>query len=339
MTRLGRWTLGCGALAAGALAIGCGTPATTTDAGVDAFMGCVPFVTPTLGDAGMIPAMPTCRAPDGGVPGTGPCCYHDSQADSTANPELRLAYIDIDAPEGSLTSTVLLGVLNDALARESFNWLFRVEGAEADGPVVIRTGFGFGPPGGPYEFPTGAMTTTFDLDRYVPVAIPGNLTGEIVTSEVYDGALVVPVLNTEGTAVQLELELRNIRVIGAESNTDRSCVGFVQGRGYATGAILDGYITVESARTGTVVSGPIMTTVCAAIAGELTVATYCDDNPQADWMVQPDSLCPAGGACTPNTSCEEDVCDRAGDGDSGLPACNAWRLVARFAAQGVEITN
>lgn len=340
MTRLCSTYFVSAAIATGMLVIGCGGTAAGPDAGSDAFMGCVPFVTPTLGDAGPPPAMPPCRAPDGGTPGQGPCCYRESQAAQRDNPELRLAYIDIEAPEGSLTSTVLLGVLNDALARESFNWLFRIEGAEADGPVMIRTGFGYGPLGGPYEFPTGAMSGPFDLPEYVPVAIPGNLSGEIITSEVYDGALVVPVLNTAGTEVQLELTLRNIRVIAAEASTDRSCFGFLQGRGYATGAILDGYVEVAGARTGMVVSGPIMTTVCTAIASpNISDATYCEDNPQSMWRVQPDSLCPPTGPCMANTGCDEDVCDRGADSTSGLPACNAWRLVARFAAQGVQITN
>ena len=321
------------------LALGCGEPVTSADAGIDAPMECVPFETPVLGDAGTIPTAPHCPAPDGGTPGTGPCCYRASQAGSLDAPELRLAYIDIDAPEGSLTSSLLLGILNDAIERESFNWLFRVEGAEADGPVTLRTGFGFGEYGGPYQFPTGAGTTPFDIEDYLPVEIPGTMTGEIFSTGVYAESLTVPVLNTEGTAVQLQLVLRNIRVIGAEAHTDRSCVGFVSGRGYASGAVLDGFIEVDTARTGQIVlptGGE--TTVCSAIAGSLSMPTYCD-RPQGEWDVPPDSLCPETGECTVNTGCEEDVCDREDDGSSGLPACNAWRLVARFAAQGVEISN
>src|SRR5687768_13039749 len=111
------------------LAIGCGGDPAPTDAGIDAPIGCVPLETPMLGDAGPIPTDTRCTAPDGGTPGEGPCCYRASQAGSTDAPELRLAYIDIDAPEGSLTSPLLLNILNDALERESFNWLFRVEGA------------------------------------------------------------------------------------------------------------------------------------------------------------------------------------------------------------------
>lgn len=270
---------------------------------------------------------------DGGLPGEGACCYRASQT-GVDEPELRLRYIDILEPEGSsLMTPVLLGVLNDALARESFNWLFRIEfpGAPADGPIEIRTGFGFGPPGGPYQFPTGAMTTPFDTTEYAPVVIPGTISGETVMTETFPGALTVPVLNTEGTAVQLELVLQNVRVIQGTFSEQRSCVGRALARGYEPAATLEGWIEVETARTGMVVSGPIMTTVCAAIAGDLSMATYCEDVPQAMWTVRPDSLCDGTG-CRQNAAGMSDVCDPS-------TTCNAWRLLADFAAQGVEITN
>ena len=72
------------------------------------------------------------------------------------------------------------------------------------------------------------------------------------------------------------------------------------------------------------------TTVCSALAGSLSL-TYCDENTQDQWIVQPDSLCDASG-CTANTACGSDVCDPA-------TTCNAWRFVANFAAAGVDITN
>lgn len=328
-------------LAASALAVGCddGDPTPVDGGGVDAFMGCTPLQELTLADAGPPPASPTCTAPDGGTPGMGSCCFQDSQADATAAPELRLRFLDILAPQGSpLMSTLLLGVLNDALALNTFAWLIRVEGADADGPVNVVTGFGLTNPDGTYSFPDGTSADPLDLPAYAPAMIPGTITGEYVTTERHSGSLTVPVLNTEGTAVQLELVLRNIQVINSAFNSDRSCVGFAIARGrFETGAILDGFIEVESARTGMVVSGPVMTTVCAAIAGDLTNADYCDAD-QSEWETPPDSYCDATG-CTANTSCEEDVCDREGDTAGGLPACNAWRLVAEFAAQGVEITD
>ncbi len=310
---------------ASALAIGCGgDPA---PAGVDGGSG----------DAGA-PNYCTVTT-DGGVAGEGPCCYRDSQADALDAPELRLRYIDILAPEGSpLMSLVLLSVLNDALALNTFAWLIRVEGADGDGPVNVVTGFGLNNPDGTYTFPTGTTADPLDLPRYAPVMLAGTLTGEVVTTDRFDGSLTVPVLNTEGTDVQLELVLRNIRVTRSELSAERSCIGAAAPRGrYTTAAELDGFIEVESARTGMVVSGPVMTTVCAAIAGDLSDAAYCDQ-PQSAWATQPDSLCDAAG-CTRNAEGMEDLCDTAGDSTTGLPACNAWRLVAEFAAHGVEITD
>lgn len=307
--------------AASLLAIGCGGDPGPTDAGSDS-------------------GPPNyCALPDGGVSGEQPCCYSQSQAGSLDAPELRLRYIDILAPEGSpLMSPLLLGVLNDALAMNTFAWLIRVEGADADGPVNVVTGFGLTNDDGTYTFPTGTTADPLDLPRYAPVMIAGTLTGEVVTTERFDGSLTVPVLNTEGTAVQLELVLRNIRVTRGELSAERSCVGAAGPRGrYTTAAELDGFIEVESARTGMVVSGPVMTTVCAAIAGGLTDPEYCDQ-PQSAWETQPDSLCDAAG-CTRNTEGMEDLCDTAGDSTTGLPACNAWRLVAEFAAHGVQITD
>ncbi|MBZ0116524.1 MAG: hypothetical protein K8H88_06010, partial [Sandaracinaceae bacterium] len=67
----------------------------------------------------------------------------------------------------------------------------------------------------------------------------------------------------------------------------------------------------------------------SAVAGDLT-ATYCD-RPQSEWRVKPDSLCDAT-SCAQNTPGMMDVCDPD-------TTCNAWYLVAEFAAAGVEITN
>lgn len=331
---------------AGALAVGCGDD-DGTPPGMDAGTcgpaigpGCTPQELPGL-PTDPAPTDVTCAAPDGGVPGEGPCCYTDSQGDNLDAPELRLRYIDIVGPAGSdLTRPLLLGVLNQALERGTFAWLMRIEGADGDGPVTLRTGYGLNNGDGTYAFPTGAGTNPLGLDdeRYVPAEIPGTITGERVTSDRHDGSIVVPVLTEAEDAVQLELVLRNIQLIEGEFNTDRSCVGWSSGRSrFQTAAVLDGFIEVEAARTGEVESGPVMTTVCAAIAGSLGDSDYCDTIEQTCWATKPDSLCTAEG-CTANDDCMENVCSRAGDSDT-LPACNAWRLVASFAAHGVEITN
>lgn len=332
---------------AGALAVGCGDDDGTTMPGMDAGTcapaiapGCTPQELPAL-PTDPVPTDVTCTAPDGGESGEGPCCYSASQADNPSAPELRLRYLDIVGPAGSdLTKPLLLTVLNNALERGTFAWLMRVEGADGDGPVTLRTGYGLNNGDGTYAFPTGAGTDELGLDdeRYVPAVIPGTITGERVTSERHAGSLVVPVLNEAEDAVQLELVLRNIQLVEAELNTDRSCVGWASSRNrFQTAAVLDGFIEVEAARTGEVVSGPVMTTVCAAIAGTLSDPDYCDTIEPACWSTKPDSLCTDEG-CTANDDCTENVCSRAGDSDT-LPACNAWRLVASFAAQGVEITN
>ncbi len=327
----------------GVASVGCGGDPAPTDAGtpgMDAGASCTPNGPPALADAGAVPSMVTCPTPDGGTAGTGPCCYRVSQGSTLANPELRLRYLDIREPAGSpLTSTLLLGVLNDALDRETFNWLFRVEGADADGPVTIVTGFGLSNGDGTYAFPTGAGGgMTLDQERYRPLMVAGSLTGESVRSERYDGELTVPVLNTDGTAIQLELVLRNLQILDGTFNTERSCVGWSSSRGrFATGVLLDAFIEVETARTGVISSGPVNTTVCAAVAGSVSNPMYCDQ-PQSAWATPPDALCDAAG-CTANADCEDDVCSRLGDATAGLPACNAWHLVAGFAAQGVSITN
>jgi hypothetical protein len=325
------------------LAIGCGTTAAPVDGGPLPPM-CRESPDVMIGDAGTPPAF-TCTAPDGGIPGTGACCYRQSQM-GVADPELRLRWLNVDAPVGSPLMTPLInGVLNSALGAETFNWLFRVEGADTPGPVTIVTGFGIRNMDGTFSFPLGDGVGMFGDPRFLPAMIPGNITGEVVTSERYDGSIVVPVLNTEGTAIQLALELRGVRVIGGEFGSDRSCVGYGGGRGaslFTTPGILEAFIEVEPSRTAMVVNGPVMTTVCAAIATPATAAlgtTYCD-MPQADWANQPDSLCGAAG-CEQNAGggCDETVCDRGGDSTTGLPACNAWLLVSHFAAQGISITN
>jgi hypothetical protein len=327
------------ASAVAALLVACDGNTGSADAGVDAPTECMPFETPMLGDAGAPPAMATCTAPDGGTPGEGACCYRTSQR-GVEDPELRLRYVELLAPVRSpLVSRMVREVLNDALAEETFNWLYRVEfeGPPADGPVTIVTGFGLRRDDGTFDFATGTGGG-LDDPRYVPVRIPGRITGERVVSERYHGLLTVPVLNREGTAVQLELVLRDVQVLEGFFNSDRSCVGWSLGaRRFQTAALLEAFIEVAGARSGMIVSGPIMTSVCAAIAGDLSNPAYCDQ-PQSAWLIQPDSRCDESG-CRANTGCDEDVCDRGGDSDTGLPACNAWRLVAQFAAHGVTIHN
>jgi len=279
------------------------------------------------------PGSVTC--PDEGTPAPGEqmgtCCWRHSNADQTGTPELRLSYIDIVGPAGSpLASQTVRRVLNEAVQEETFNWLIRTEGAEADGDVTITTGFGRRTADGTYEFSQGSAGG--DPDLWCPVTIPAALAGETVTSNAIDGSITVPIFNEEGTEVQVELTLRNVAIEEATFGEDRSCVGWQSSRPftYVPQGIITGYVEVEPARTGIISTPGVMTTVCSALAGSLSL-TYCDDTDQADWSIKPDALCDASG-CRANEPCGDDVCDPATE-------CNAWRFVAHFAANGVDITN
>ncbi len=338
MTRMDDWGRRGRLVLATCLALGaaaCDGSSTATDGGVDA--GTV--------DAGpMCPAVPT--LPDGTRPDSvtcpaeapspeeqmGICCYRSSNATRRDAPEMRLTYLRIVAPVGStLTSSLLTNVLGDAMQRETFNWLFRVDGADADGPVDIVTGFGRRQADGTYAFSTGA--TGGDPANWCPVTIPATLTGETVESEAIAGAVTVPIFDEAGENVQIELTLRQIAIEESTWAEDRSCVGWKRARNltYHPAGQLSGFIEVEPSRTAMIEVPPVVTTVCTAIAGdELGNATYCD-RPQSEWQTPPDSLCDESG-CRANTPCETDVCDPA-------TTCNAWRVVAHFAAAGVDISN
>jgi hypothetical protein len=323
-------------LCALALSAGCDDNTATEDGGTDADTAPI--------DAGcpMIPALPEGTRPatvtcptDVGTPAPeeqmGACCYRNSNAAQLDAPEMRLTYLDIVAPIGSpLSSMTVRRVLNEAMQQEEFNWLFRVEGAGADGDVDIITGFGRRQTDGTYAFSTGAAEG--DPDAWCPVDLAASLSGETVTSAPLDGAITVPIFDEAGTMVQVELTLRNVAIDTSTWAEERSCVGWKTNRPftYQPEAILSGFIEVEPARTGIIMTPGVETSVCAALAGALSL-TYCDDNPQSDWMIKPDSLCDATG-CRSNEPCMSDVCDPATE-------CNAWRLVAHFAAAGVDITN
>lgn len=302
---------------------------------------CTPFAVPAL-TAPMPPATPpTC--PTTGVPDPeqqmGNCCYRESQADQLAAPEMRIRNIELLAPVGSPLTTPIIGsVLNTALENETFNWLVRGEGFDADGDVMLRTGFG--------TRDDATNTYAFDTTGTWPAAmIPATLTGERLQSEVFDGSITVPVLvdcamrptpPCDPMAVQVELTLRDLQIVDAYMGENRSCIGYRSGARYTQGGVLTAFIAVEDAREGMIEVPPLTTTVCSAIAGGLSDPNYCA-GPQECWSVQPDSLCGADG-CEQNTDCGSNVCDPAGTSTT-LPACNAWFLVGRFSAVGIDITD
>jgi hypothetical protein len=316
-------------------AVACGGSSNGTDAGTDAGRvdsGPSCPAVPMLPE-GTRPAMVTCpaEAPNASEQ-MGTCCYRSSNATRTDAPEMRLTYLRIVAPVGSTLTTMLLtNTLGEAMQRETFNWLFRVDGADGDGPVNIVTGFGRRLADGTYAFSSG--TSGMDPANWCPVTIPATLTGDSVQSEAIAGAVTVPIFDQAGERVQIELTLRQLSIDRSTWGEDRSCVGWKVNRPftYFPQGQLSGFIEVAPSRTATIEVPPVMTTVCTAIAGdELGNATYCD-RPQGEWMTPPDSLCDPTG-CRANSPCETDVCDPA-------TTCNAWRIVAHFAAAGVDISN
>ncbi len=255
-----------------------------------------------------------------------PCCYRHSQADQLDSPEMRLRFLQIDEPSMSLISmTSVEGLLNGGLTDETFNWLIRTTGADADGPVEISTGFGVRNADGTY---------TLGSADYPPLVLPGTLTGDTVTTETVLGPLDIPVFDESGAVLQLVLRLRSVRVIEANMTDMRNCIGTRRGNSFTTDASLEGYITVEDAMAGSINVPPIMSTLCSVIAGELStpmgMMPLCA-RPRSEWTAQPDSLCTETG-CMANPAGSTSVCDP-------LTNCNAWRLLANFAAVGIEITD
>jgi hypothetical protein len=274
------------------------------------------------------PVMASC--PSRGVPSPEeqmlPCCYRYSQADQQAAPELRLRFLAIDEPAMSpLASPTVEGVLNTGLSEETFNWLFRTTGADGDGPVEISTGYGVRNPDGTY---------TLGSAEYPPITLMGTLTGETVSTDTVAGPLEIPVFDETGMVLQVVLSLRSIRVTDVVWSESRSCVGRLTGRTFEPAGNLEGFITVEDARAGSINVPPIMSTLCSVIAGELATPAgmppMCD-RPQTEWTAKPDSLCDASG-CMANPAGSTSVCDPD-------TTCNAWRLAARFAAVGIDITD
>jgi len=255
-----------------------------------------------------------------------PCCYRFSQADQQDTPEMRLRFIQIDEPAMSpIASTAVETVLNPGLQEETFNWLFRTTGAGMGGTVDISTGYGVRNMDGTY---------TLGSTEYPPIMLPGTLTGESVMTETVLGPLDIPVFDETGTVLQLVLTLRSVRVIEANMTDMRNCIGARRGNSFTTDASLEGFIAVEDALEGMINVPPIMSTLCSVIAGELATPAgmmpLCD-RPRSEWDALPDSLCTETG-CMANPAGSTSVCDP-------LTTCNAWRLLANFAAVGIEITD
>jgi hypothetical protein len=217
------------------------------------------------------------------------------------------------------------GILNEAIREERFNWLIRLEGADADGPVTIVTGYGSKSATGTFAFADGDAPGE-NPTRWDPQSLEGTLTGETVSTGSLSEVFTVPVQNDDGSVI-LELPLRGFRLVSATLSEERSCIGnaISATRFNADAGEVETYISVEDARVGMVDAGGIMSTLCNILRGApLGDVTDCEDTARSEWAVPPDSTC-EGGVCTLG-GCTADT-------------CNAWQVTSGFAAQGVDITN
>lgn len=271
-----------------------------------------------------------------------PCCYRMSNADRLTAPELRLAAVKINSPS-SLASTILRGLIQGALDEERFNWLVRLEGAPMSGmgSVSIQTGLGWRDPAGTFRFamndaPAGmpAMPT----DRWDPRTFMGTMNGEMFSAPRATEVVTLPIFRSPEddaglNAVLIELPLRGLELTSGTLTENRTCVGRRNASPtYNTDdGHLSAFLTVAETTDVRLDISSIHASLCMLIAGMSSMPGNCGDAayPRAMWMVKPDSIC-ASGTCVSNRmtpgSCDPDT------------TCDAWELVADFAAQGVEIT-
>lgn len=254
----------------------------------------------------------------------GTCCYRVSNADRQEMPEYRLSGLKILSPT-SLSNAVVRGLLTSALDEERFNWIFRGNVTGTD--VAIETGYGERNADGTFSFVMGTAPAPGEATRWDPITLMGTLgSDEVITSEPFDGALTVPVFDTDGETLTAEFPLRALELNMVQLTEERSCIGERRASSYSTDdALLTSYVTVEDAKGVSIVVGDTLnTTLCMFAAGMSSESGTCDDTPQADWAVPPDSMCDASG-------CTMGGCDAS--------TCNAWQITGEFSAHAVEITD
>jgi hypothetical protein len=281
--------------------------------------------------SGPVDCTPPTSAPDpDGM--MGPCCYRVSNADRLDAPELRLSGIGVTSPI-SLANAVVDSLLSTGFDGETFNWL--VQGTVTGTDVTLRTGYGMRNGDASFSFTSGAAPVTPenpDPNRWDPVDLTGTLTGEVLSTPPYGETLTIPAFDSaDPTVLLLELPFKSLTIEMATLSESRSCVGArVRNRYETSSGRLTGFLTVEeSDASALVIEGILDTTLCMFIAGMSGDPGTCADVPQTGWDTKPDSLCDASG-CALNPMGTTDVCDPAS-------TCNAWQIVAGFAAQGVEI--
>ncbi len=254
----------------------------------------------------------------------GACCYRVRNEGARLDaPEMRLAELKVTAPT-SLSNTLVRSLLKSALDDERFNWIFR--SAVTGGDIAIETGYGERNADATFSFASGTAPSPGDANRWNPVTLTGTIADEVVMTGALDGAMTVPVFDDDGVTLTAEFPLRGLALTSVTLTEDRSCIGSRNSVQYTTDSgLLEAYITVEEAKTVPIVVGSTLdTTLCMFVAGRSSEEGTCDDTPQADWPVPPDSMCDTSG-------CSMGGCD-ASD-------CNAWHLTSEFAAHGVEITD
>lgn len=251
----------------------------------------------------------------------GACCYREPNTGARAEaPEFRLTNVALQSP-ASLNSGVVHGLLRNALNRELFNWIFRIEISGTN--ATITTGYGQRNDDSTFSFVMGGAPAPGDPNRWDPVTAPGTIGGETVMTEPLDGSITLPIFEEDGTTLSTELPLRSLELNMATMSEERSCIGIRRPGGYQTDqGMLTAYIMVEDAKVTDVAA--LTTTLCNFVAS-VPSGGDCDTTPQSEWNIQPDSVCD-------DTGCSMGGCNPAAD-------CNAWQVTSEFAAHAVEITN
>ena len=284
------------------------------------------------------PICPIYDAPAGKGGTIEPCCALQSNASRLDRAQLRLAGLSIGAPAGTLSSTILHRVLQQAFDKELFNWLLELQDAPMSGmgSVTVLTGYGTVDTNNNFAFVhNAAPTATGDAGRWNPVTLQGMMDGEVLTTQPFPGVLTVPVFSlTDPTMVTIELPLYDVQIANATFNTNRSCIG---GRSRIDFDPTHGQIAafLRVADSMQPLSVPDLginnSNLCATVSGQLTNGAYCTSTPQAMWLVKPNALCDSHG-CVANMTGTTTVCDPG-------TTCNAWQVTAGFAAQGINIDN
>ncbi len=270
------------------------------------------------------------NAPDPDSIQEAPCCYRKRNDADPANAELRLTSLQLTQP-ASLANPLVATLLARAFQQETFNWLIALDGANGDGMATVKTGYGIRMAGGTYRFAMDEAPAPGEAGRWNPISATADFSGEQFSTAPLTEVLTVPVLDTTGMNVRLELPLLGFELQQVTLTEDRSCVGAYNAGSWDVGsARVRAFVRVEDAKAGEVDLGGRSTSLCNVLRGALTAMDNCETD-QADWGTKPDALCDAAGSCQADPG-DGSVCDPAS-------SCNAWLLVGGAAAHGVEIEN